>query len=409
MPKAITNREGRSCLQCYDLKKDGESAEITLYGNVVKSRPLEWDGESIHKSEQNFIVEKEFLDDINALEKCRKLNLRVNSLGGDVHVALNIYHRLCELADNGTEVNCSVDGVAMSAGSIIICAANHVIVNESSLIMIHRCMVRLDGYQNADELRHQAEIQEEYDKVIASCYKRKTGKSEEEILNLMSRETYMTGKEAVELSFADELIRSEKSIDIVALANSNSLVINGKIFDLMGEPVPDNLPVIKFPDVDKINSHQTLVTNNSENGGKIMATNFEELLKENPELAAVIKNELTAKAEDNFKTKVQAATEEAAKKERERIAAIDKIAAQCSPELVEEAKFGENRCSAAELAYRMFCDNAEKGKKYLEDVINDAASSNTSKVPAAASPDLEVNVKTASLDFMHSVLCGEEK
>lgn len=405
MPKAITNREGRSCLggsfcpQCYDLKKDGESAEITLYGNVVKSRPLEWDGENIHRSEQNFIVEKEVLDDINALGKCKKLNLRVNSLGGDVHVALNIYDRLRELADGGTEIHCSVDGVAMSAGSMIMCAADHVSVNESSLIMVHRCTTNISGHLNADRLRKEAERQEKYDKVIAACYKRKTGKSEEEIIAMMSHETYMTGKEAYDAGFADELLPAEKGTEIVACADKKSLMIGGRCFDLMGAPAPENIPVA-MPKKGNINKP---------NGGKIMATNFEELLKENPELAEAVRGEIAAKAAEDMKKQSEKAVED----ERNRLAEIDKIASQCSPELVKKAKYGDEHITAQELAYKVLLDSAKNGRTFLQDLIDDAENSGTQNVQAAVAPDVriqgEAGVKTAGLDFMHSVLCGEEK
>lgn len=378
MPKAIINREGRSCPQCYDFKKDGESAEITLYGNVVKSRPLEWDGENIHKSEQNFIVEKEFLDDINALGKCKKLNLRVNSLGGDVHVALNIYDRLRELADDGTEIHCSVDGVAMSAGSMIMCAADHVSVNESSLIMIHRCMTNISGYLNADQLRKEAETQEKYDKVIAICYKRKTGKSEEELIAMMAHETYMTGKEAYDAGFADELLPAERGTEIVACADKKSLMIGGRYFDLMGAPAPENIPVETFErNVADIMPKQI-------GGNKIMAKNYEELLKENPELAEAIRSEIAAKAAEDFKKQSEKALED----ERKRLAEIEKIASQCPSEWVKEAKYGEKACDARELAYKTLCDSAEKGRKHLIDMYADAEDSNTGRVNSATPPEL---------------------
>lgn len=401
MPKMIEHA-------CYAVKTDdkSESAELIFYGNVVKKRPLEWDGECIKKSEDNFIVEKEFLNDLDAISKCKKLNIRVNSLGGDVHVALNIYSRLREFADNGTELTCSVDGVAMSAGSIIMCAADKVKVNDSSLIMIHRCMVRYDGYLNADELRKQAEIQDEYDKVIASCYRRKTGRSESELLKMMSRETYMTAAEAKDKGFADVFVSSGDALEIAACADKKSLLIGGRVFDLMGAPLPENLPTVTLPELKNSGEGVTHIKT-TEGGNKIMASNFDELLKENPELAAAIEKEIRAKAETDNK----AISEKAAEEERKRIAEIDKIANQCSPELVTEAKYGEKTCSAQELAYRMLLENEQKGRSYLNSALEDTNNSNVGNVQAA--PDVtsqgQNDVKSKGLSFMDSVLSEKEE
>lgn len=391
---------------CYAVKIDSksESAELTLYGNVVKERPLEWDGQDIVKSTENYIVEKEFLDDLGKIGKCKKLNIRINSLGGNVYVALNIHNRLRDLAKNGTEITCSVDGVAMSAGSMIMCAADKVTASESSLIMIHRSMLFLDDYYNADELREQAEIQDEHDKAIAACYKRKTGKSESELLEMMSRETFMTGAEAKEQGFVDELMDSENALEIVACADKKSLMVGGRIFDLMGAPIPQNLPTVAFPKPQS----GTGVTNTKPTGGnEIMAKNYDELLKENPELAAAIKEELMAKAKSDNDDKAKKAVEE----ERKRIAAIDEIANQCSPELVSEAKYGEKACSAEQLAYRMLLENEKKGKSYLDGLKKDAEASGVENVQATPAPEDKNtdDVRARSLDFMDSVLKEEEK
>ena len=365
--------------ECYALKSDDKrgEAELTFFGNVVKTRPLEYDFENhtIRKSTSNYIVEEEFLKDLKEIEKCDKLNIRVNSLGGDVTAALTIHNRLRELADSGTEISCVVDGIAMSAGSMIMCAADKITASSSALIMIHKCLAWRFDYMNADELRKLAEEQDEYDKAIAACYVRKTGKSEEEILSLMAKETYMTSAEAKSLGFIDE-ISGGKSVDIAACADKRSLIVSGMMFDLMGAPLPENLKTVALPDTGVTDTKNT-------EGGRIMATNFDELLKENPALAAAVEKELTAKANAAAKTD----TEKAVEAERTRLAEIDKIAGQCSAEQVEEAKYGKKACTAQELAYRMLLENAEKGKMYLDNLSADAKAANTEKIPAAVAPE----------------------
>lgn len=376
---------------CYAIKTDGksETAELTLYGNVVKKRPLDidWENERISKSTDNYIVEQEFLDDLNALGKCKELNIRVNSLGGDVHVAMMIYSRLRELADNGTALNCTIDGVAMSAGSMIMCAADKVTASEASLIMIHRSMTTMSKqYLNADELRRQAEVQDEYDKMIASCYSRKTGKSESELLKMMSRETYMTGAEAKEAGFVDELTSAGQATEIVACADKKSLLVGGRVFDLMGAPLPLNLPTVTQSEPQNSGEDVTHKELPTEGGNEIMAKNYDELLKENPELAAAIEKEFMAKVEADISAKASAAKEQAIETERARIAAIDEIAGLYAPEMVDAAKYGDKACTAMELSYRAAVEDAKKGRKYLADMQSDALDSGSSAVNAAVPP-----------------------
>lgn len=381
MPKMIER-------SCYAVKTDSRAgyAELTLYGNVVKKRPIDWDDGKFAKSKDNFIVEQEFLDDLKSIGKCKKLNVRVNSLGGDVHVALTIYHRLRELADNGTELTCTVDGVAMSAGSMIMCAADKVMASEASLIMVHRSMTMVWDYLNADELRKQAEIQDEYDKAIASCYKRKTGKSESELLELMSKETYMTGSEAKEKGFVDELVSSENAMEIAACADKKSLMVGGRVFDLMGAPLPFGLPTVTQPAPQSSGEGVTYKELPTEGGNEIMANSFDELLKENPELAAAVEKELMAKAETALSAKAKEAKEQAVENERKRISEIDEIANLFPSEMVEEAKYGESACSAMELSYRVALENAKKGRKFIDDLQADAQTSGVAGVQATVPP-----------------------
>ena len=383
MPKTIERG-------CYAVKTDSksETAELTLYGNVVKKRPIDidWDNDRITKSTDNYIVEQEFLNDLKAVGKCKKLNIRVNSLGGDVHVAQTIYNRLRELADNGTELSCTVDGVAMSAGSMIMCAADKVTASEASLIMVHRSMTRSPDYLNADDLRKQAEIQEEYDKAIAACYKRKTGKSEAELLKMMSRETYMTGAEAKEMGFVDVLTFSGEAMAIAACADKKSLLVGGRVFDLMGAPLPLNLPTVTQSEPQNGGSDVTHKELPTEGGNEIMAKNYDELLKENPALAAAIEKEFKEKAEADISAKADEAKAKAIKDERARIAAIDEIAALYSPETVDSAKYGDKACTAMEMTYRAAVEDVKKGRKFIDDLRSDACASGASAVNAAVPP-----------------------
>ena len=224
----FAEREGYSVRADADM----ETAELVLYGLVVKSRPFDYDTNK--PTEENYIVESEILDDLKAISKSRKLDIKLNSCGGSCTTAIVIYNKLREMATNGTQITCTVDGVAMSAGSHIMCAADTVKASEGSLIMIHKSLAPVFGYYNADELRKVAQTNDAYDKVMLAAYKRKTGKEEAELLSMMSAETFMTGKEAKEQGFVDELIETSDEVKIVSSADNTALYVSGRFMTLYG-------------------------------------------------------------------------------------------------------------------------------------------------------------------------------
>lgn len=130
---------------------DGDNAEITMYGVIVATHPTHWyTGEPL---EGDFIVQHDFLRDLDSLTKAKNITIRMDSVGGDALVGMVIHNRLRELSANGVHLVCIVDGAAMSAASIIMCACDEVRINPASLVVIHRCWGNLCCGYNAEELR----------------------------------------------------------------------------------------------------------------------------------------------------------------------------------------------------------------------------------------------------------------
>ncbi len=222
---------------------DGSSAELTMYGDIYEIQPVDWYGNPI---EGQFITLSEFLEDLKSIEGCKDLTIRINSYGGDAGVSNTIHNRLRELSRAGTKLTCIVDGVAMSGGSLIMCACDTVKANPSSLIMIHKCWSFLWGGYNADELRDQAREQDAWDQLQMEIYKRKTGLSDTKILHMMSDTTYMTGREAQEKGFVDEILEDAEPVDIAASADGKNLYVRGRQIHLApGLLAPDIIPEVK--------------------------------------------------------------------------------------------------------------------------------------------------------------------
>lgn len=358
---------------------DGSTAELTMYGDIYESRPTRWNGDPI---EGEFITLSEFLEDLTAIENCKDITIRMNSYGGDAGVSNTIHNRLREISRNGTSLTCIVDGVAMSGGSLIMCACDTVKANPSSLIMIHKCWSFLWGGYNADELRDQAKSQDAWDQMQAEIYKRKTDLSDSEILRMMGETTYMTGREAQEKGFVDEILEDAEPVDIAASADGRSLFVAGRQMHLApGQFAPDIIPTVT-PE-----ASAPVETNNNQpenpGGKEDISMSIEELREKYPELVSQVEAEALASADHT--EAVNAAVQD----ERDRLAGIDEVASLFPSDLVQEAKYGENPCTAAELALKAAQKAAKAGSKFLADAKADTAESGTDKVGAAPAGEEE--------------------
>ncbi|NMA24949.1 MAG: Clp protease ClpP, partial [Clostridiales bacterium] len=382
---------------CYTMATvNGNSAEITMYGEIVEQRPVDWWTEE--PIDGDYIVENEFIEDLKTVESAKTITIRMNSVGGDAGVAILIHNRLRELAAKGKTLICIVDGIAMSGGSLIMCACDTVRVNPSSIVMIHKCLRLVLGYYNSDELRQIAESNDAWDKAQVSIYTRKSKLSETVIKHMMSDTTYMSGKEAVEKGFADELLDDAEPLDIAASADRSTLFVNGRAIRLPLSKLPESIQIPVKPDEDpSVKTNKNLPAETGSEGGKnLMAKNLEELRKENPELAATIEAEVKAAASANAATtSTPAATtstsatsqpnfEDILAAERRRIQEIDEIAAMINDaEIVREAKYGDKPCTAQELAFRAMQKQAKQGEQSLANTAKDYQASNAAKVGAA--------------------------
>lgn len=134
----------------------------------------------------------------------------INSGGGHVDAGNEIYARL--KAYQG-EVTTSTYSIAASAASIIAMAGDKVLISPTAQLMIHNVSGLVDGDYRAHS--QEAKVLEGYNKAIAKAYTMKSGKSEEEILQMMNEETWLNANEAVEKGFADGVL-FENQVQYVA-------------------------------------------------------------------------------------------------------------------------------------------------------------------------------------------------
>lgn len=132
------------------------------------------------------------------------ITINIASNGGDVFAASEIYTML---KDSGKAVTVNIQGLAASAASVIAMAGNTVRMSPTSQMMIHKALVSTVG--NSDDLEHESGVLNSIDESIAAAYELKTGLSQTDILQMMSNETWMNAKVAVDKGFADEIMFNE--------------------------------------------------------------------------------------------------------------------------------------------------------------------------------------------------------
>ena len=129
----------------------------------------------------------------------------INSPGGNVFAAAQIYNMLCE---HKGRITVKVDAIAASAASVIAMAGDKVLISPVGMFMIHDPMTIAMG--NAKDMEKAIDTLNEVKESIINAYAKKTGLRRGKISELMENETWMNAKKAVELGFADEILFEKK-------------------------------------------------------------------------------------------------------------------------------------------------------------------------------------------------------
>lgn len=151
---------------------------------------------------------KDLLEDIKA-ESFNKINLYINSPGGDVFDGVAIYNILQRVkSDKNIKIDVHVDGMAASIASIIAMIGDNIYMPANSMLMIHNPWTYAAG--NAIELRKTAE---ELDKICDSMktiYLKRFNKTDEKLTELLDSETWLTADEALAYGLCDEVLEEVK-------------------------------------------------------------------------------------------------------------------------------------------------------------------------------------------------------
>ncbi|YCK83522.1 ATP-dependent Clp protease proteolytic subunit [Arthrobacter sp. D3-18] len=146
----------------------------------------------------------QFVREIAALD-VETINLWVNSPGGSVYDGVAIMNALRR---HQATVVATVDGMAASAASFIIQAADEVIMGQGAELMIHDAWTFAWG--NAEALQKAAGDLDRISSTIAGIYAERAGGTIEEWREAMRAETWYTADEAVAAGLADRVAKVAK-------------------------------------------------------------------------------------------------------------------------------------------------------------------------------------------------------
>lgn len=137
---------------------------------------------------------------LDGFDNVSEIVLNLHSPGGSVFDGLAIYN---QLKNHKASVTVKVDGLAASIASVIAMAGDTIIIPENAFIMVHK--PRMPAHGVADELRESADLLDKVETTLVAAYRAKTGVTEDVLAEMLEAETWLTGVEAVEQGFADQL------------------------------------------------------------------------------------------------------------------------------------------------------------------------------------------------------------
>ena len=163
----------------------------------------------------------------------------INSAGGNVFAAAEIYTML---KDYKGVVTVRIASLAASAASVVAMAGNRVEMSPTALLMLHDPSTIAMG--NTKDMERAIKTLNEVKESIINAYTAKSGLSHKKVADMMSNETWLSAKKAVELGFADEVLFSTKdeseadrNTEVADLYSSR--IMDQAILNSLRKPDPD--------------------------------------------------------------------------------------------------------------------------------------------------------------------------
>ena len=141
---------------------------------------------------------------LDTVSKYKKVQIRLNSFGGEAWTGVAIYNRLLDV---DVPIDVRVLGYAASAASIIAMAGDEITIGEVGFIMIHNPWMTASG--NSQDLIAMAAYLDDLTDQMVNVYSQRTGNSKSKIKSWMAEEREFHGQDAIDNNFATRMIKNK--------------------------------------------------------------------------------------------------------------------------------------------------------------------------------------------------------
>ena len=145
------------------------------------------------------ITARQFIRELKEID-ASTIHVRINSPGGDVWQGTAMYNAL---KNHKAQIIVHIDAIALSMGSVIAMAGDHIYMAANSFMMIHDPWMLSMG--TGEDLRKAADVLDKHRDVLAKTYADRAGGDVKEFLKLMKAETWFTAEEAKEAGLVDAI------------------------------------------------------------------------------------------------------------------------------------------------------------------------------------------------------------
>ena len=179
--------------------------DMYIYG-YVEPDSYDWWTDEVIESETSA---NHFRSELAKYPDIQQINIYINSYGGSVFEGTAIYN---QLKRHPAQKTVYVDGFACSIAAVIAMAGDKVVMPKNTLMMIHDAWNVVIG--NARELRKAADDLDVIMEANRQAFLQKAGDklTEENLIEMMASETWLTAEQCIEYGLADEY--AEKDADL---------------------------------------------------------------------------------------------------------------------------------------------------------------------------------------------------
>lgn len=189
------------------------------------------------------ITPRKFKQDLYKYGKGGPVLIKLDSPGGDVIAASTMRTIMTEYPG---EITVRVDGLAASAAVIVAISGKAVKIMDSAYMMIHDpAVIAFLAVLDIETLGRLRDALQNIKDGIVPAYAAKTGLSETQIASMMTRETWMSARDALDYGFVDEILpggqNAKSSFQNLAFVNALQSYVNvpAELLSSGVEPVDD--------------------------------------------------------------------------------------------------------------------------------------------------------------------------